>query len=67
MRTGNPDTKRLGCVEPGRPMKGDCTPIGFEHVGKTVFCGKANRSKKEQEEPEAEEVMFIGTRFSNEV
>jgi hypothetical protein len=29
-----------------RPMKGDCTPRGFEHVGKTVFCGKANRSKK---------------------
>jgi hypothetical protein len=27
-------------------MKGDCTPRGFEHVGKTVFCGKANRSKK---------------------
>jgi hypothetical protein len=25
-----------------RPMKGDCTPRGFEHVGKTVFCGKDN-------------------------
>ena len=36
-------------------MKGDCTPRGFEHVGKTVFCGKANRSKKEQGEPKAEE------------
>jgi len=40
-----------------RPMKGDCTPRGFEHVGKTVFCGKAKRSKKEQGEPEAEEGM----------
>jgi hypothetical protein len=36
-------------------MKGDCTPRGFEHVGKTIFCGKANRSKKEQGEHEAEE------------
>jgi hypothetical protein len=36
-------------------MKGDCTPRGFEHVGKTVFCGKANRSKKEHREPKAEE------------
>ena len=40
-----------------RPTKGDCTPRGCEHVGKTVFCGKANRSKKEQGEPEAEEGM----------
>jgi hypothetical protein len=40
-----------------RPMKGDCTSRGFEHVGKTVFCGKAKRSKKEQGEPEAEEGM----------
>jgi hypothetical protein len=38
-----------------RTMKGDCTPRGFEHVGKTAFCGKANRSKKEQGEPEEEE------------
>ena len=38
-------------------MKGDCTPRGFEHVGKIVFFGKANRSKKEQGEPEAEEGM----------
>jgi len=38
-------------------MKGDCTPIGFKHVGKTVFCGKANRSKKEQREPKAEKVI----------
>jgi hypothetical protein len=36
-------------------MKGDCTPRGFEHVGKTVFCGKANQSKKEQGDPKAEE------------
>jgi hypothetical protein len=38
-----------------RPIKGDCTPRGFEHLGKTVFCGKANQSKKEQGEPKAEE------------
>ena len=36
-------------------MKGDCETRGFEDVGKTVFCGKANRSKKEHGEPEAEE------------
>jgi hypothetical protein len=36
-------------------MKGDCTPRGFEHVGKTVFCGKANRNMKEQGEPKGEE------------
>jgi hypothetical protein len=36
-------------------MKGDCTPRGFEQVGKIVFCGKANRSKKEQGEPKAEQ------------
>jgi hypothetical protein len=58
MRTCNSDTKRLGCVEPSaRPTKGECTPRGFEHVGKTVFCGKAKRNKKEQWEPEAEEGM----------
>jgi hypothetical protein len=38
-----------------RPMKGDCTPRGFENGGKTVFCGKANRSKKEQGKAKAEE------------
>ena len=38
-------------------MKGDCTPKGFEHVGKTDFCGKANRGKEEQGKPEAEEGM----------
>ena len=38
-------------------MKGDRTTRGFEHVGKTVFCGKANRSKKEHGEPEEEEGM----------
>jgi hypothetical protein len=38
-------------------MKGDRTPRGFEHVGKTVCCGKANRSKKEHGEPEEEEGM----------
>jgi hypothetical protein len=36
-------------------MIGDRTPRGFEHLGKTVFCGKANQSKKEQGEPKAEE------------
>jgi hypothetical protein len=35
-------------------MKGNYTPSGFEHMGKTVFCGKANRSKKEQGEPKVE-------------
>ena len=38
-------------------MKGDRTPRGFKLVGKTVFCGKANQSKKEHGEPEAEEGM----------
>ena len=38
-------------------MKGDCTPRGVEHVGKTVFCSKANQSKEEQGNPEAEEEM----------
>ena len=36
-------------------MKGDFPPRWFEHVRKTDFCGKANRSKKEQGEPKAEE------------
>jgi hypothetical protein len=40
-----------------RPTKGERTLRGFEHVGKTVFCGNANRSKKEQREPEADEGM----------
>jgi hypothetical protein len=58
MRTCNSDTKRLGCVEPSaRPTKGECTPRGFEHVGKTILCGRAKRSKKEPGEPEAEEGM----------
>ena len=34
-----------------RQMKGDRTPRGFEHVGNAVYCGKANRSKKERGEP----------------
>ena len=38
-----------------RPMKGDCTPRGFEHVGKAIFCGKVKRRKKEHEAPEAED------------
>ena len=38
-----------------RPTKGDRTPRGFEHMGKTVFCGKVKRSKKKQGEHEAEE------------
>ena len=38
-----------------RPMKGDRTPRGFEHVGKAIFCGKVKRNKKEQGEPEAED------------
>jgi hypothetical protein len=42
-----------------KPTKGDCAPRGFEHVGKNVFCGKANRSKKEQGEPKAEEGLEV--------
>ena len=38
-----------------RPMKGDRTPRGFEHADKAIFCGKAKRSKKEQEEREAKD------------
>ncbi len=38
-------------------MKGDCTPRGGEHVGKTVFCRKADQSKEEQGNPEADEEM----------
>jgi hypothetical protein len=38
-------------------MKGDCTPRGVEHVGKTVFCRKANQRKEEQGNPEADEEM----------
>ena len=33
------------------------SPRGLEHVGKTVLYGKANRSKKEHWEAEAEEGM----------
>ena len=36
-------------------MKGDCTLRGFEHVGKTIFCGKVKRRKKEHEAPGAED------------
>ena len=36
-------------------MKGDRTPRGFEHADKAIFCGKAKRSKKEQEEREAKD------------
>jgi hypothetical protein len=38
-----------------RPMKGDCTPRGFEHVGKAIFCGKVKRRKKEHEAAGAED------------
>ena len=36
-------------------MKKDCTPRGFEHVGKAIFCGKVKRIKKEHEALEAED------------
>jgi hypothetical protein len=36
-------------------MKGDCTTRGFEHVGKSIFCGKLKRRRKEHEDPEAED------------
>ena len=38
-----------------RPMKGDGTLRGFEHVGKAIFCGQVKRRKKEHEAPEAED------------
>jgi hypothetical protein len=38
-----------------RPMKGDGTLRGFEHVGKAIFCGKVKRRKKEHEVPGAED------------
>ena len=38
-----------------RPMKGDCTMRGFEHVGKAIFCGKVKRGKKDGEVPAAED------------
>jgi hypothetical protein len=53
----NSDTKRLGCVEPSATNKRGLHTKRFENVGKTVFYGKAKRSKKEQGEPEAEEGM----------
>jgi len=49
--------EKIGLWSRARPTKGDGTLRGLEHVGKTVFCGKAERSKKEHGEPEAEEVM----------
>jgi hypothetical protein len=39
-----------------RPMKGDCTLRGFEHVGKAaIFCGKVKRRQKAHEAPGAED------------
>jgi hypothetical protein len=38
-----------------RPMKGDCTLRGFEHVGKAIFCGKLKHRKKEHESSGAED------------
>ena len=38
-----------------RPLKGDGTLRGFEHVGKAIFCGKVKRRKKEHEAPGAED------------
>jgi hypothetical protein len=35
--------------------QGDRTLRGFEHVGKSIFCGKVKRGKKEQEDPEVED------------
>jgi hypothetical protein len=36
-------------------MKEDCTLRGFEHVGKSIFCGKVKRGKKKHEAPGAED------------
>jgi len=38
-----------------RPMKGDCAPRGFEHVGKAIFSGTVKRRKKAHKAPEAED------------
>jgi hypothetical protein len=38
-----------------RPVKGDGTLRGFEHVGKAIFCGQVKRKKKEHEAPGAED------------
>ena len=38
-----------------RPMKGDGTLRGFEHVGKAIFCGQVKRRKKEHEATEAKD------------
>ncbi len=38
-----------------RPMKGDCTLRGVEHVGKPIFCGKVKRGKKEHDAQAAED------------
>ena len=51
--------KNLVVWSRARPMKGDCAPRGFEHVEKIVFCGKANRSKKDEGEPKAEEGLEV--------
>ncbi len=38
-----------------RPMKGDGTLRGFEHVEKAFFCGQVKRRKKEHEATEAKD------------
>jgi hypothetical protein len=48
MRTSNSDTKKLGYVEPSATNKGGRHTKRFELVGKSGFCGKAKRSKKEK-------------------
>ena len=57
--------KNLVVWSRARPMKGDCAPRGFEHVEKIVFCGKANRSKKDEGEPKAEEGLEDGAPSSD--
>ena len=40
-----------------RPTKEDKEPRGFQSAGKTIFCGKAKRSQREQGKLEAEEEL----------
>ena len=49
--------EKTGCVEQNATNERGLHTKRFENVGKTVFYGKAKRSKKEQGEPEAEEGM----------
>ena len=55
MRKGDSHAQRLGSVESGQPVKGDCTLRGFEQEGKAIFQGKVKRKKKEHEAARTED------------